>query len=293
MVDPEAAGQIFDRAFFGHMGFFFSNAVRSLAMGLTGARLARSPGNGITRRYYRQLTRMSAAFALATDVCLLTLGGNLKRREKLSGRLADVLSELYLASAVLYHHHHYGTPEQRPLLRWACEDSLYRMEAALSGLCRNLPLRPAAWLLRALIFPLGQHRQPPADRLGRSVANILLDPGGPRDALTAGIYLPRDVHEPLAQLEAAFTRAVATGPLEKRLRDAIRNGVIEDGPALVDRALRAGVVDRGEALALELAREACRRVTAVDDFAADWQDTPSTATRNERRAEHLQEAGSR
>lgn len=152
MPEGEERLREFDRHLFGHIGFAISNAVRSLWFGLTAARLGRAPGDAYTRRYYRRLNRYSAALALAADTSMLMLGGKLKFKESLSGRLGDVLSQLYIASALLKRYEDQGSPEaDKPLLAWSIYNAVHKIEIAFSGALRNFPIRPVGWLLWALI----------------------------------------------------------------------------------------------------------------------------------------------
>ncbi|HWU53494.1 MAG TPA: acyl-CoA dehydrogenase, partial [Tahibacter sp.] len=156
----------FDEALFGHIGFAISNAVRSFVLGLTHAKIGSAPGDKYTRRFYRKLNRYAAALALTADTSMLVLGGKLKFKEKISARLGDVLSNLYIASAMLKRYEDQGRPvADQPMLAWAFHDCVWRMQMALDGVLRNFPVRPVAWLLRALIFPLGRREVPPSDRL--------------------------------------------------------------------------------------------------------------------------------
>ncbi|NOR43075.1 MAG: acyl-CoA dehydrogenase, partial [Gammaproteobacteria bacterium] len=139
--DQKQGVKDFDNALFAHFGFIISNIVRSLWFGLTYAKFIRTPGDSDTRRYYQQLVKMSSAFALISDVCVAVLGGSLKRREKISGRLADALSNLYVMTAVLKHYENQGSHrEDIVLLKWACEDSLFNVQTALKGIMKNLPV---------------------------------------------------------------------------------------------------------------------------------------------------------
>ena len=258
----------FDRHFGAHVGFTLSVLARSLFHGLTGGRLAVAPG-GPARRYFQLATRYSAAFALTSDIALLTLGGNLKRKEKLSGRCADILSHLYLVSACLKQFEDRGRPASEwPLLRWACEDSFLQIETAFDGLLRNLPSRPAAWMLRGLVFPTGRHRRGPSDRLSQKVAGILLAPSATRDRLASGAFLPMDPREPVGRLEDALRKAIAAEPLERKLGVAAGQGQLEPASEaqMVEAGLQAGVLTRPEAEILRAALEARREVIRVDDF---------------------------
>ncbi len=268
--DPAQALERFDTALFGHIGFLLGNLARATWLGLTRGRLSRAPGRGPVRRYRLRLNWLSAAFALSADLCLMTLGGALKRRERLSARLGDVLSQLYLASAVLKHFEDQGSPAaDLPLLRWACEDALYGIQEAFRGLTRNLPIRPLGWLLRLLTFPTGMPFAPPDDRTTHRAARLLLTPGEARDRLTQGIYLSRDPCEPRGRLELALEQAVAVAPLEKTLRQARRNGLLDaaDLRAGIAQALGLGLLTEAEANVLRSAERLRTEVTRVDAFA--------------------------
>ena len=262
--------QAFDRAFFAHAGFSLSNAVRALVLGLTAGHAARVPGPRTTRPALRRLNRLSAAFALTADAALMLLGGSLKRRELLSARLGDCLSHLYMASAAVRHFHARGAPEaELPLLRWALADHEHRARAALDGFYRNFPSRPAGRTLRALAFPLGLGGTPPSDQDGRRVAETVLGTGAARDGLTDGMYLPSATVEPLAELDTALALAESAEPVERSLRHAVKEGRLDSGPDLVERALAAGVLDQAGADTLRAAEAARRRVIEVDDFPPD------------------------
>jgi acyl-CoA dehydrogenase len=259
----------FDRAFMGHVGFAISNAARSLWLGLTGARLASAPVRGPSRRCFQQLTRMSAAFALVADAALLVLGGSLKRREKLSGRLGDVLSHLYLASAALKRFEDQGRPrEDRPLLQWVCEYSLYEMQHSLNGLLKNFPNRWVAWGLRRLVFPLGKPYAGPSDHLGHQCADLLLSPSEARDRLTRGLYVPTEPDQALARLELALDLHVALAPLEKKLRAAVKSGELKSAAEaeLWRQAHEKKVIDDGEYAQWQAADAARLEAVTVDEF---------------------------
>lgn len=274
--DRQRGAVAFDQAFIGHVGFTLSNAARTFWLGLTGARLQRAPKTGTVRYYYQQTTRMSAAFALVADVIMLTLGGAVKRKEKFSGRLADMLSQLYLISACLKRFHDDGSPrEDLPLLQWACDDALYQMQESLRGLLRNLPMRPLAALLRFMIMPWGKSYHLPEDRLGHKAASLLLAPGEARERLTQGIFVPRDEQEALGRLESALHKVIDAESVERLLRSAVKSGKLsktrED--ELVDRGLAAGVIEAREAEIVKAAIAARRAVIKVDDFSPDYWES--------------------
>lgn len=258
----------FDRALLAHLGFVLGNLSRMVFLGLTHGHLAHAPG-GAGRRYYQHLTRFSAAFAFLSDVAMLVLGGSLKRREKLTGRFADILSHLYLASAVLKRFEEQGHPAaDRPLMHWACRHALHRIQQALDELLKNFTPRPLGWLLRPLVFPLGLRFAPPSDRLGHQVVQILLAPGDARDRLTEGVFLPADENQALARLEAALPKVIAAEPVEKKLRELVRRGKLsgEEPLELAAAARDQGLIEAHEYAAVEQAEAARDAVIQVDSF---------------------------
>lgn len=267
--DPEKRVDLFDKALFGHIGFTLSNAVRSFWIGLTGGFIGRAPGDRYTRRFYRKLTRYSAALALVADMAMLTLGGKLKFKERLSARLGDVLSHLYIASAMLKRYEDQGRPTvDQPLLAWGIYDSVFRMQNALVGALRNLPNRPLAWLLGLLVFPLGQRERAPGDRTGHKAAQLLLCPNEARDRLAEFIYTTPDAHNVAGRMLAALPEVIAAEPLERKLEKARRAGQLKarDPLAQLDDALAAGVISADEKALLLRVREATLEAISVDDF---------------------------
>ena len=268
--DAKRAVRNFDAALFGHLSFSLSNAVRALIFGLTGGRGIPVPAGDATRRYYQQLTRYSSAFALAADVSMLVLGGALKRREKISARLGDVLSYLYLCSATLKHFEDEDRQaDDLPLLHWAMQDALYKIQVAFDGVLQNFPSRFAALALRALIFPLGRCLAPPSDHLGHQVAALLLQPGAARDRLTDGMYLPDDESSAVGALEAALHSTLACEPLQTKLEEARKAGklkALEELPRIAE-ARDKGIISAEQALQLERDYALRRMVIMVDDFA--------------------------
>ncbi len=271
--DKKRAVHNFDAALFGHISFVLCNTVRAWLFGLTGGRGIPVPAGTETRRYYQQLTRYSAAFALAADVSMLVLGGSLKRREKISARLGDVLSQLYLCSATLKRFEDDGRPaEDLPLLHWSMQDALVRIQVAFDGVLQNFPSRFAALLLRALIFPLGKCLVPPSDELGHQVSALLMQPGAARDRLTSGIYLPSDENDAVGALEAALHSTLLCEPLQARVDVARRkDGQVKalEELARIAEARDKGIINAEEALLLERDYALRRKVIMVDDFAPE------------------------
>ncbi len=266
-TEPSKALQKFDSAFFGHVAFTLSNFVRTLWMGLSGARFVRAPIDGPTAHYYRQLTRMSSAFAFVSDIVLMALGGNFKFREKLSGRLADVLAHLYMASAVLKHFEDADQPqEDMPLVNWALRDSLYVIQQQLLNVIRNFPVWWMRRPLKMIIFPLGLFYREPSDNLGKRAARILLAPGSARERLVAGIYSAQD-DSGLAELQAAFEAVNNAALASRRLRAITRQELTpENYEALIETALANDEFSEDDAELVRTAQQAVGKVIAVDDF---------------------------
>ena len=267
-ADAQQARVQFDRAFFGHIGFVFNNAARSLVFGIFGALIPVPRGVGAPR-YFQNLTRYAAAFALCGDIALALLGGSLKRRENFSVRLGEMLGLLYLGSAMLKRFEEEGRQrEDRPLLDWVMQDTLWRIQETLSGILHNLPFRPLRILLRFLVFPLGRCSAPPSDALGHRVAQMLMRRDGARDRLTRGMYLPHDENEPLGALEAALASAVACEVLQRKLDAACHAGKLSahDGLARIAEARACGLISPDQALRLERDYALRCKVARVDAF---------------------------
>ena len=260
----------FDRHLFGHIGFAISNAARSFVLALTNAQVSAAPVEGPTARFFQHVNRYSAAFALAADVAMLVLGGRLKRREALSARLGDVFSSIYLASMVLKHFDNQGRQaSDLPLVEWACRTLLYQAQEQLHGFLRNFPNRAIAALLRVCIFPRGRMYSAPADDLGAAVVALITRPGEARNRLCEGIFASRQGDSPLGQLQVALETAERLAPVETRIREAIRAGVLEPGPVheRIEQARERGVVSADEALQMQAFDAEVLKLTAVDDFA--------------------------
>ncbi len=261
----------FDRALFAHMGFAISNAVRSLVLALTLARYGHAPAaSGPTHRYYQHIERFSASFAFLSDVAMLTLGGYLKKKETISGRLGDVLSAMYLASMVLKHHDNRGSPqEELPVVEWACRELLYQAQEQLHSVLRNFPNRPIAALARAVIFPRGLTYFAPGDRLGRSVANLVLENTATRASLSRLLYTAAEPGNRLAALQKALEMAPTAENLERKLRvEGVKTGRIQALAldAQIEEARELGILSAQEAQFLSEYDREVMDIVNVDDF---------------------------
>ena len=278
LTDAAQGLRAFDAALFGHIRFTLGNGLRALGHGLTGAYFASVPANVApdVKRYYRQLTRVSASFAFVSDVSMLVLGGGLKRREKLSARLGDILSQMYLASAALKRYHDDGQPQaDAPLLHWSVQNALVQAQSAFDGVLTNFPNRWIAGLLRVVMFPLGQHQSLPSDDSGHAVAKLLITPSATRDRLTADCYLPAHINEPVGALEHALVATIDAEPLDAKVRAADKRGLFENNPLanvrdMARAAFEVGAVTSTEYELLQHRDKLRDIVVHVDDFAFDF-----------------------
>lgn len=265
----------FDRALWSHVSFGGKNMLRSLSMALSGSHFVTTPENIApeTRRYYQQLTRFSASFSFLTDVSMIVLGGGLKRREKLSARLGDILSLMYLVSATLKRYEDEGRQQaDAPLMHWAIWDAMFKAQNAFEGVLANFPNRFVAWCLRRVIFPLGRPYVIPADSLGALVAQKLIAPSPTRERLTHGMYVPKGSEDIVGAIEEALQATLAAEPIEQRLRHAQKDGRIQGRniAELLAAAKASGIIGNGEGDVLAL-RDALRdRVIRVDHFPQDF-----------------------
>jgi len=203
---------------------------------------------------------------------MLFLGGDLKRKEKLSGRLGDILSQLYIASTVLKRFEDDGRPQtDLPLALWALEDCLNRIQDAFYGVFGNFPSRIAAWKMRFLVFPWGRVFNAPSDRRGHEVASLLLEPSQASDRLTANMFLHKHEDDPVGRLELAMQAAPAGEAVEAKIRNAGKVGVISglNEESRMASALEKGIISAEEAAQFRRFSALRRACIMVDDFPHD------------------------
>ena len=272
--DHDQALREFDQLLMQHIGFAVGNAASTLILGLGLGHFEKAPGDALSQGYFRALNRQAAAFAMLADLCMMLLGGELKRRERLSARLGDVLSNLYLSSAALKRYHDLGSPEHlQPLLRWAMEESLGQAEKALDRLLDNFPNRFIGCALRLVVFPFGRRHTGPSDELDAEVAALIgRTKGDPAlEELLAGCYRPQEADDPVGALQHACTLLDECEPLHKKLHQALKSGQVNPAPgeSTIDAALRTGALEAAEAQTLHAAEAARRRVIDVDAFSKE------------------------
>ncbi len=247
----------FDEHFWKHVGHSLKTLGRSFGRALTGAHFAPAPPkSGRAGPIYRQLSRWSAAYAMTADLAFLTIGGGLKRMEMLSGRMADILSEMYVLSAVLKRWEDEGRKDADfPLVAYNAQRSFQRIGESLDGVLANFPARWAAWILRLVTQP-GKRPRAPSDALVATCAELISEPGETRDRLLSEFF--GEGHHPgILALNEAYERVIAAEPLERKLRK------LEKTP---EAAFEAGLLSAEEKASLDAMREAVAKVVAVDDF---------------------------
>jgi acyl-CoA dehydrogenase len=271
LPNRQEALENFDEALRGHIGYAVQNGARSLLHGLTKGRLVDAPIVGPNAKYYRRLTRMSAAYSFLADFAMLFLGGGLKRKEMLSGRFADGLIHMYMASAVLKRFEDTGAPaEDQALMEWSVRYCLFQTQIALDQILRNFPSTPIGLILRGIVFPLGRRYRTPNDKLTQACARILMSPSEARDRLTEGLYITRDPADATGAIEYALDCVIAAEGAESKIKDSRRKvpyGM--DYETWLQTLVTDGVINNEEAELVSTAAKATHAVVMVDDFPND------------------------
>ncbi len=258
----------FDKVFFAHAGFIIANFTKSILFTVTDAHFSQAPESSV-KRYYQLVHKYSANLAFLADFSMAILGGDLKRKEKLSSRLGDMLSSLYLASAVLKRFHADGEPKaDLPLIEWSCQQLLHECETAMQGVITNFPQRWARITLHLILKPFGNRRNKPNDQLGHKLARILIEPNETRSRITRLVYKKANENCPLGRLEEAFHKICAVEELEKKVMRAVKDDVLKSLTLLkqIEEALSCGLLTKAEAKQLTEAELARQDVIKVDDF---------------------------
>jgi acyl-CoA dehydrogenase len=269
-TDEEQGLAAFEEAFTDHVSFAVSNVFGALFHNLTFGWFGHVPEKAYgTAEWYRQLWRASRNFAFVADLAVAVLGGGLKTRQKITGRLADTLSELYLLACVLKRYEDDGKPaSDREIVALCARNGLFRFQEAMRGAIDNFPSLPVRWLMRAVVFPLGTHYKPAPDWLGHKCVELVLTPGEVRDRLTRFIYVSQDADDPTGLLEVTFAKAVAAEAAEKKLDRAVRAGQVRrvHGTDWIGDAAKLGILSDEEARLVREVETLTARVIAVDHF---------------------------
>ncbi|HEY9862446.1 MAG TPA: acyl-CoA dehydrogenase [Candidatus Obscuribacterales bacterium] len=265
----------FDHALWHHIGLMVRNTIRAIVLNLSRGALAQSPVSGPTAKYYRKLAWASATFATLTDIALIAFGGSLKRREKLTGRFADILSWMYLGIATLRRYEAEGrNSADLPLVHWSMQYAFAQIQIAVEGLFANLSIPILGPVLRGPVLwwwrlnPIGAM---PTDELGSKLAQSVEIPGEIRDRLTTNIYIPSHPDEALGRLEQAFQLSIQAESILQTIKTAIREGKLAPvkPEQLTDAALAAEVITVAEATLIREAESARNEAIQVDAFSLE------------------------
>lgn len=232
----------FDQRLCQHVGYTFANACRSFIFGLSNAAFVESSQPASINHFYKHLTRMSSVFAFISDVAILFYGGQLKRKERMSARLGDVLSYLYLASCVLKQFKdHDHAEDELTSVSWSCEYSLYEIQCALRDVINNFPNRLVRAALKVIIFPLGKRAKKPSDALEHELIKQMTALTKLRYALTKSCYIGDNMSDPTGKVELTFEMLMTMHDIEKKFCAALKAGDIQSCRSNLDDQLTAAV----------------------------------------------------
>ncbi|MDB5967786.1 MAG: acyl-CoA dehydrogenase [Hydrocarboniphaga sp.] len=286
----------FDKLLFGHIGFSINRGVRALTLGLSGSALAKSPMPGAMAPYFKQFERFSAALAFSSDVTMGVLGGELKRKERLSARLGDVLSQLYIGCAVMKFYIDNGQkPEELDHARWALDQCLFEIGKAFDGFFDNFPVRIVARVMRLAAFPLGNHYKPVSDALNARLADQIMEDSELRDRLSHLVFVNGGKDEATGRIEHAFKLLQkAEAPYLKYFK-AVAKGELagHDTDSRLAEAVARGLLNPEESRLVAEYDAARYDVILTDDFSAEYVAGHYAAEPESRRAEILEFTGNR
>ncbi len=271
-ANESEAAEKFDSLLFEHIAYTYNNGAKALVFALTSSMFANAPSHSPLKRYYQHLHRLSAGFAMMTDVAMLVMQSGLKRREMISARLGDLLSTLYLASMVLKHYEDEGSPPaDKPLVEWACQYLFHEFQQAMHEILQNFPNRLLAMKMRLTLFPFGQHFDKPSDHLERQIAGLLIHDTATRQRLIEGVFSEESDLHPLHSLNEAMVMADEVAALEAKLKHAVKNDQLPAllGLELIEAAAAAGVLNSEEAQSMREYDKLIMSIIHVDEFAFD------------------------
>ncbi|MFW7525508.1 acyl-CoA dehydrogenase [Vibrio ostreicida] len=272
--DQEQGAKEFDRLLFKHVGHAAKNTFGAFGAALTGSRFIKADMSGPTQVYYKQLTRLSRALAVSSDIAMATLGGELKRKEMISARLGDVLAYLYMGSAVLKKYEDEGRQQQDlDYVHYAMQHCLHHAAQALQETFNNYPQKAVGVALKALIFPLGNRFGKPSDDLTVKLAESLMTPGAHRDRLTHLCFVGEHADDSVGLMDKAFLAMYGVQSLERKLMRAVKEGKVDRKGPLNERlaqALQADVLTQEEVNQIVAADALRYKAIQVDDFSHDF-----------------------
>ena len=285
-IDALTRGDVkaFDNAFWKHIGHIVQNMSRSFLMSLTRGTIAPTPVGGIASKYYKKLSWASASFAFMADVAMGSYGGGLKIKEKISGRFADILSWMYLATATLRRFDAEGQREEdRAFFEWSMQYAFGQIQKAFDDLYREIKVPGLSWLFRgpiAIWSRLNRISSGPNDKLGHKVASAMQEPGEQRDRMTDGIYIPDDKNQAMGRYEYALQSLVDAEPAYKKIYKATKKKELPKTQPrfVIDQAEEKGIISQEEADLIRKAEEARVDMVQVDEFTLEEYHNQTPAT---------------
>lgn len=269
-LPDEQALPALDKVLFKHIGYIASNFIRVFVLSFTAGRLVLTPFQGKIHKFATQLTRMSAAFALTSDITMMLLGGSLKRKEDLSARLGDVLSQLFIASAVLkYYQDEKKLDVEQAYVKWCLQHCLHEIQLAFDGFFTNFPNHWLGKLLSAIVFPWGRPYRPVHDRLGQKIAEHMQIPSELRNRLTKSAYFGTTSNDPTGRIEVAFNASIQMTDLMKKFKDIQHDPRLNHLftlPEKLEKATEIGLLTQSEKQKIIEFEKARIAAIKVDDF---------------------------
>lgn len=265
----------FDWAFWGHMGHIARNTIRTILLTITRGHIFWNIGAFENRRHFQKLAWASASFAILADLAMGLLGGKLKVKEKMTGRFADILSWMFIASAVLRRYEAEGRrKEDRPLVDYSLKVALSEIQKAFDGIYSNMDVPVLGWFFRGPIrwwSRLNTLSFDPSDELAHEVAMIAMDSPEMRERLSAGIFIGKEKGESMERLDRTYLAVKAAEAIEKKVRKAVRKKQLKKkkGAGLYDDALKAGVITQDEFNMISESEKMRWDAIQVDDFSEE------------------------
>jgi alkylation response protein AidB-like acyl-CoA dehydrogenase len=272
-ADPTQGLKLFDENLFKHLRYTLSNAVRSLTHSFTGGYFCGKPFSSPIRKYYRQVSRMAINLSFIADITMMIFGGKLKRRERLSARLGDMLSYLFLASAVIkYYQNSNDKKTDLPHVHWAMQTCLYRFQEAFLEFTRNFSLPVMGFLLRIWVFPFGRAYILPTDALEQRLATLMMEPSIFRDRLTRYCYVGKNQNNPIMDLDLTLSLLLEVEPILAKIELAVKKGKIAKHLSLEEQmqeAIHFEIITQQEAALIFDFEKARRETIQVDEFTSE------------------------
>lgn len=257
----------FKEIFWKHIQYFLHNFAKAVCSAWTGGVFISVPNNAL-KKEYKKLARLSYAFAWLADLTLMYLGGNLKRKERLSARLADGMSYLYMAMAALRFYQHQKSQDNELHARWAATYCFYHAEKAMIALCHNFPARTLGFFIRFLVFPFGQSMRLPSDNLDHKLARMMARNNEYRDFLAKAIYLSGEQGQPVDKMELALQAIIENEHLYEKISDLKRYKFGQLQEKLKEK-VKEGKLTQSEMDALIEVEKLRWDAIQVDEFAFD------------------------